>query len=219
MKNKFTSVLTAVMFLTLLLNEARAQVCCPDFKLKDAIEICPPEGACTKGGGTSGQGGHDVMVACKLTTHHYTVYPNDPGFTYTWTIIGGTPANPTGNPVNILWGSGTTGIISVVISNFGTGGYCIDSIRQEICLIDGPKANFITNKDTVCQTTPIHFTNTSSGGSSYYWDFGDGSSSNLANPPDHSYALPGTYTVTLTATNAGGGGSTRRGSTTALWLR
>lgn len=38
---------------------------------------------------------------------------------------------------------------------------------------------------------------------SYHWDFGDGSTSTLMNP-SKTYAFPGTYTVTLTATNSDG---------------
>jgi PKD repeat protein len=178
-----------------------AQVCCPEFKLKDAREICPPEGAC-QGGTAPGLGG-PAMVACKQTTHHYTVYPNLPGYSYTWYVTGGTPVIITGNPVNILWGTGGSGTIKVVISNLATGGSCIDSLRAGICLIEGPQANFTMSDDTVCLNTPVIFTNTSLGGSDYYWDFGDGTYSTQANPAPHSYATAGTYTVTLTAYNAG----------------
>jgi PKD repeat protein len=54
-------------------------------------------------------------------------------------------------------------------------------------------------------TTPlrIKFTNTSSGATSYSWDFGDGTSG-TAISPGHTYAAPGDYHVTLTATNSFG---------------
>lgn len=54
--------------------------------------------------------------------------------------------------------------------------------------------------DTVCAMAPIVFDNLSSGAVSYLWDFGDFSSS-TAFEPTHTYASPGTYTVTLTATD------------------
>jgi PKD repeat protein len=38
---------------------------------------------------------------------------------------------------------------------------------------------------------------------SYYWDFGDGTTSTLKNPT-HIYTTPGTYTVTETVTGPGG---------------
>ena len=46
----------------------------------------------------------------------------------------------------------------------------------------------------------VTFTNNSSGGQSYLWDFGDGTTSTEANP-EHTYATPGDYTVSLTVTN------------------
>ena len=45
------------------------------------------------------------------------------------------------------------------------------------------------------------FTNNSSVGASYVWNFGDGSSTSTASAPSHTYAATGTYTVTLTVTN------------------
>jgi len=50
----------------------------------------------------------------------------------------------------------------------------------------------------------VQFTDTSTGGpTAWAWDFGDGSSSTAQNP-SHSYAAAGTFTVALTASNAGG---------------
>ncbi len=49
-------------------------------------------------------------------------------------------------------------------------------------------------------TSQIQFKNLSSGGSCYYWDFGDGNISNDINP-FHSFSYVGTYLVTLTVTN------------------
>jgi PKD repeat protein len=46
----------------------------------------------------------------------------------------------------------------------------------------------------------VTFTNFSSGGGSYLWDFGDGNSSNDVNPA-HTYSSTGDYTVILTQTN------------------
>ena len=55
-------------------------------------------------------------------------------------------------------------------------------------------------------TTPgkINFTNTSVNASSYLWDFGDGTTSNLASP-SHTFPANGTFQVKLTATGAAGG--------------
>lgn len=51
----------------------------------------------------------------------------------------------------------------------------------------------------------VSFTNTSSANATgFSWDFGDGTTSTLQNPPPHTYATDGAFIVTLTATNACG---------------
>jgi YD repeat-containing protein len=49
----------------------------------------------------------------------------------------------------------------------------------------------------------VTFTNSSTGASSYLWDFGDGGTSTEQNPV-HIYSTPGSFTVSLTATGEGG---------------
>ena len=61
-------------------------------------------------------------------------------------------------------------------------------------------AQFTTNY-TACSPT-ASFTNTSTGNNIYTWDFGD-SNTSTAISPTHTYASPGTYTITLTADNGG----------------
>lgn len=50
------------------------------------------------------------------------------------------------------------------------------------------------------------FTNTTTGADSFFWDFGDGQTSEVGSP-EHTYSEPGTFTVTLTATNECGSSS------------
>ncbi len=62
----------------------------------------------------------------------------------------------------------------------------------------GQVANFTANFNEGCEPLIVHFTNTSSGASSYHWDLGNGVTSAFVNPST-SYITAGTYTVTLTA--------------------
>ncbi len=76
----------------------------------------------------------------------------------------------------------------------------------KVCLLNSPIADFtIAPDDTICVTQSISFNNTSVGGTTYSWSFGDGTYSNAANPPPHTYANPGTYWVVLTVGNGSSG--------------
>lgn len=67
-----------------------------------------------------------------------------------------------------------------------------------------PVANFTANVTSGPAPLAVAFTDTSTGGpTSWSWDFGDGGSSTEQNPV-HTYTAPGTYTVSLTASNAHG---------------
>ncbi len=58
-----------------------------------------------------------------------------------------------------------------------------------------------TDTDDVDSSAAVTFTNTSVGGTTNAWDFGDASTSSLASPT-HTYSTAGTYNVKLTVTNA-----------------
>jgi gliding motility-associated-like protein len=80
--------------------------------------------------------------------------------------------------------------------------YCADSVIKPIDVTHPLDASFNTSADTLCVGSTVTFTNTSVAGTlyniapSYYWDFADGSNSNLQNPT-HTYANPGSYNVMM----------------------
>jgi PKD repeat protein len=61
-----------------------------------------------------------------------------------------------------------------------------------------PKADAKSNKLEVEINEVIHFTNLSSNGKSFVWDFGDGTTSTETSP-SKSYSQSGSYSVTMTA--------------------
>jgi len=64
-----------------------------------------------------------------------------------------------------------------------------------------PVASFTASPTSGSVTLFVNFTDQSTNSPTYWlWNFGDNTTSNLQNP-SHSYANPGTYTVSLTATN------------------
>ena len=92
------------------------------------------------------------------------------------------------------------------------------NILYEYCLLilllgtsvmaKGQVAGFTTVDTAVCAPSFVSFTNTSTGATSYSWDFGNGASiSHFTNATSY-YTAPGTYTVTLTASNSAGSSDT-----------
>jgi PKD repeat protein len=200
------------IFVSLVFLKTNAQVnnpaCCPEkFELKQLINdrqcdlVCdssfkelgtaigiPPNGPVP--------GQSQSIVACKNSQMTYLVIPNLPGFTYTWVVTGGGVVSPNpGNPVTINWGNVTKGTIVVTISN--ADGSCVRKIAYDICLLDRPVANFTFNPSSpLCINNLIQFNNTSLGGATYFWSFGNGQTSTDVNP-QYTYTTPGTYVVTL----------------------
>ena len=75
-----------------------------------------------------------------------------------------------------------------------------------------PVADFTGSPTTGSAPLAVTFTDTSTNSpTSWSWSFGDGATSTAHNPV-HQYADPGTYTVTLTATNVAGSASKTRTS-------
>lgn len=95
---------------------------------------------------------------------------------------------------------GTTGNYNVTVTNANTCNGVGTSSNTSVTVNPLPTAGFTSNTST---QPNVSFTNSSTGATSYTWDFGDGSFSNLQNP-SHIYATNGTYTVCLTATSASG---------------
>jgi len=67
-----------------------------------------------------------------------------------------------------------------------------------------PLAAFTVSSASGCGSVTTSFTNSSLTATSYLWDFGDGTTSTLQNPPQKTYSTPGTYLVSLTVNSASG---------------
>ncbi len=70
-------------------------------------------------------------------------------------------------------------------------------------ILAAPDAAFSADITNALVNQAIQFTDLSTGSASWFWDFGDGTTSTEQNPV-HTYAVPGTYTVTLTVENGFG---------------
>lgn len=111
--------------------------------------------------------------------------------------------NPAGGefnaPINVIAGN-TYGIM---IDNYDANGVGFDFTWGGTFQM-APTADFTINSPTDCNSLTTAITNNSVGASTYSWDFGNGQTSALQNPPAQNYNTPGTYFVTLDATSAAG---------------
>ncbi len=113
---------------------------------------------------------------------------------WSWTFPGGTPATSTQqNPVVVYNTPGVYDVTLVASTAFGSSTYTQTGF---ITVLGPPTAGFVLNSNG----TTFTFSNTSSNATSYFWNFGDGSTSSDANPT-HTFTDDGMYPVTLTATN------------------
>lgn len=100
---------------------------------------------------------------------------------------------------------------SIVISS--PGSYTLESTSVGLCTTNSNNLNVSYVSSPYAQfgysvnQNSVTFNNQSNNANSYFWSFGDGSTSSLINP-GHSYSAPGTYQVSLTAYNECGVSST-----------
>ncbi len=84
---------------------------------------------------------------------------------------------------------------------------CLDSTAFGVTIYPQPQASFTQTNDDGCAPITIGFTNTSINANSYVWNYGDGSTSTIANG-SHVYTnatgVPNTWNVSLIATSLGG---------------
>ena len=114
-----------------------------------------------------------------------------------------------GNTSTLKDAAGTymaVGTYTVTLTAFsGSGGSSKYSML--IRVYDDPVVNFNSVNRAVCPGSPVVFTNTSIsncwGALSYKWSFGEGGS-NTSATPTYNYSSPGSYNVTLLATNNAG---------------
>ena len=74
---------------------------------------------------------------------------------------------------------------------------------QQVTVCDRLDPDFVAEPASGAAPLEVTFTNLTAGATALLWDFGDGATSTVTNPV-HTYAQPGSYTVTLTVANACG---------------
>jgi len=152
-----------------------------------------------------------VTVTAGVTATFNVAATGIPDPTYQWlynttNVLSGA-TNATLSISNAL--AANAGTYSVIVSN-GTGS--VTSSAATLTVVGtGPTASFTASPTSGTEPVGVTFTDTSSGSPNItlFWDFGDSSQATNAGGSSfvHTYAA-GTYTVTLTASNAFGANST-----------
>lgn len=152
----------------------------------------------------------DTVQACPALIPAVSYTQNTFNFTFD------ASATPGATQVNWDFGNGNSGIGSTISHTYTNGGnYQVTATFQNACgeqadttftisICNAPTANFTA---TILSQSggglTVQFDGTSStGGTSYLWNFGDGNTNNTTNFPVHTYSVPTTaYAVTLTVFN------------------
>jgi PKD repeat protein len=113
------------------------------------------------------------------------------------------------NPTHVF---ALAGVYTVTLSASNSGGSANRPHTVTVSATPPPVANFTFTPATALPGQDVQFTDTSSGApTGWSWNFGDpgsgASNTSTVQNPTHVFALPGVYTVTLTASNAVGTGA------------
>jgi gliding motility-associated-like protein len=118
--------------------------------------------------------------------------------TYVWSPAAGL-SSTTGNPVTATPPSTT--MYQVIGTDATTG--CTDTAFVTITHGGGPTADFFITNPVQIFTSPVIFTDNSTGAATYFWTFGDGGTDIVPNPV-HQYTVPAVWPVCLMIADAGG---------------
>jgi gliding motility-associated-like protein len=121
---------------------------------------------------------------------------------WNWSFPGASPASSTSQNNTVVYGAAGTYNIALTSQNTSVG--CSGSATKQITILPNPVPSFTATPTSGCAPVTVAFTNTSPAGTSFTWNFGDGQTFTGQTPPPHTYAANGSYSVTLTMTNASG---------------
>ena len=137
----------------------------------------------------------DQRSGCAPLTVQFTDQSTDFPTSWQWSFPGGDPATSSLQNPQVVYD--TPGFYEVSLTATNTEGSTTETKAGYIVVGDVPTSEFTA---TLANGSTVTFSNTSSNADTYLWDFGDGNTSTEIEPI-HSYATPGSYTVTLSATN------------------
>ncbi|MDD1718247.1 MAG: PKD domain-containing protein, partial [Methanoregulaceae archaeon] len=134
-----------------------------------------------------------------------------------WNFGDGSPNSTDKNPVHTYDTPGTYPVSLTANNSFGTGTMTRTKYITATALPPPPVVDFTADVTYGDAPLPVQFAGTATGTPfDWAWNFGDNTSGSGKNPL-HLYASPGTYSVSVVATDVGGtGNAARPGYITAL---
>lgn len=118
-----------------------------------------------------------------------------------WSFSNGTSSSSQNPQITFT----TAGPYTIQLASQNTISGCSGSTQSQINVQPTPTPSFTGTPTNNCAPSVVTFTNTSTGGVTYTWDFGDGTPTFTGTtPPAHTYSVNGTYDVTLTMTTSTG---------------
>jgi PKD repeat protein len=128
--------------------------------------------------------------------------PTDSIDSWSWDLGDGT-VSTLQNPVH-SFSSTSVDTYDIALTVTGPGGSDTKTETGYIIVAIPPVAAFETSDTVFVANTSVSFTDLSTAAESYNWDFANGQQSSLASPPDQTYTTPGSYIITLEASNVCG---------------
>ena len=148
----------------------------------------------------------DIEVGCPPLAATFTDSSTSANTVTNWQWDFGDPTSASNtsnqqNPVHIYESEGQFDVTLIVTDNDN----CTDTLTQASFInVSFPSVDFAVDDSSTCAGNLLNFINNSTGsGATYFWDFGDGGTSQIPNPT-YAYTTPGTYTVKLVATDQNG---------------
>ena len=127
---------------------------------------------------------------------------------YSWNFGDGSPASNSQNTTHTYSSSGNYTVTLTVTNASG----CTMTSTQTVAVSAPPVISVSPSVTSGCGPLSVNFSNSTTGATGYTWNFGDGSPTSSSTSPTHVYTSNGTYTVTMTATNASGCSATYTGT-------
>lgn len=98
----------------------------------------------------------------------------------------------------------TEGTFTVILISQNTSSGCSGNTTHQITVLPSPTPSFTATPTAGCSPLLVNFTNTSSGGGSFVWNFGDGTNYTGQTPPAHTYSGNSSFDVSVIMTSANG---------------